>query len=428
MRTFLALLLALPALAAGYRAGTARTEITPDLPVWLSGYAARTHPANHVLQPLWAKALAIDDGRHGRVVIVTSDVLGLPPEMADDIAARCSKQFGLRRDQLWLNTSHTHAGPVVWPNLRVIFDFNAEDQKKAEAYAARLADALVRVAGEALRNLKPVDLFYGESEAGFAINRRNRAIKPIDHRVPVLEVKSKQGQTRAVLFGYACHNTTITGEFYEVAGDYAGYAQATLEAAHTGAQAMFVILCGGDQNPEPRSVLAHAETHGKELAASVERVLRGSSTPVTGPIRTAMKYTDLALAPHQRSDFEAESHDPSVFRQRRAKLMLEGADRTSVHYPVQAIQFGKSLGIVALSGEVVVDYTLRITREHPGETLIVAGYSNGTPCYIPSERVLSEGGYEAVDSMIYYAMPGPFAAGLEDRIVDTVNAALKAVR
>src|ERR1039457_7154575 len=114
MKPWLAMLLLAPvaayAASSGFRAGTARIKITPDLPVWLNGYANRTHTGNHVMLDLWAKALALDDGKGGRVVIVTADVLFLPREITDVVAERCEKQFGVERSQLLFNASHTHSG------------------------------------------------------------------------------------------------------------------------------------------------------------------------------------------------------------------------------------------------------------------------------------------------------------------------------
>ncbi|MDR3718862.1 MAG: neutral/alkaline non-lysosomal ceramidase N-terminal domain-containing protein [Bryobacteraceae bacterium] len=441
-KALLSILLIAPlAAAAGFRAGTARADITPPVPFWLSGYAARTHPAEHVRQRLWAKALALDDGHGGRLVVVTMDLVGLPPELSDEVARRCRGQFGLRRDQLWLNTSHTHSGPVVWPNLRTIFDFNDADQRKAEAYADGLTGTLVSVAGQALRNLAPGALRFGTGEAGFAINRRLDALRaknpgrdfpaPVDRSVPVVEVRRADGSVPAVLFGYACHNTTLTGDFYEVSGDYAGYAQAAIEKNHPGAQAMFVILCGGDQNPSPRSKLALAEAHGDELAASVEKVLASGLQPVKPGIRTAFTTTLLPLVPRRREEFEAEARGNDVLRKRRAELMLatyvHGGPAQSVRYPVQAICFGRQLAIVTLGGEVVVDYSNRVKREYTNFPVVVSGYSNGIMSYIPSERVLGEGGYEADDAMAVYAQPGPYAPGVEERIMRSIHSVLKSV-
>jgi neutral ceramidase len=269
--------------AANFHAGIRRARITPELPVWLSGYAARTHPADRVRQDLWAKALALDDGKGGRIVIVTTDLIGLPYNLTDEVAARCKARFGLKRSGLLLNSSHTHSGPAVWSNLQTLFDISPEDAARSKAYASRLETQLVQVAGEALGNLSAATLSYGVGEADFAINRRMAWLKkrypeksfpaPVDHNIMVLCVTDRGGSLRAILFGYACHNTTLEGNFYEVHGDYAGYAQVRLEQGRPSTQAVFLQLCAGDQNPEPRGTVALAEAHGNELAEAVEKVL-----------------------------------------------------------------------------------------------------------------------------------------------------------
>jgi hypothetical protein len=420
------------------RAGAARVKITPPLPVWLTGYALRTHQADSVLMDIYAKALAIDDGKGGRVVIVTTDLIGLPREVSDVAAERLEKRYHLKRSQVLFNSSHTHTGPAIWPNLIVMLDLSPEEQRPLQEYAARLTDNLVQVAGEALTNLTPARLSYGQGEAGFAINRRaarlhdlgKNAPAPVDHSVPVLRVERKDGSLLAVLFGYACHNTTLTAEFYEISGDYAGFAQAAIERAHPGATALFFMLCGADQNPNPRSKHELVEKYGEELANAVEQVMKGPMSPVTGPVRTAYKSIQLPFAPHSRQQFEEEAGNKDVFRQRRAKLMLKMYDRgkpiTSVAYPAQAVRF-KGLTIVALGGEVVVDYALRLKREFPGEPLVVGGYSNVVMSYIPSRRVLDEGGYEAEDAMIYYGLPGRYTEDVEDRVIGAAHKVLKEV-
>jgi neutral ceramidase len=425
---------------AEFQAGTARAKITPEVPFWLSGFAARTHAGTSVRQDLWAKALALEDGKGGRIVIVTTDLIGLPPEVSDAVAARCATELHLKREQLWLNSSHTHSGPVVWPILPALFDLNPADTERTKTYAEKLKTQLVEVVRESLQNLSPAQIAYGSGTAGFAINRRasqltdmkvNDPRAPVDHSVPVLRIESPDGKLRAILFGYACHNTTLTGTFYEISGDYAGYAQAALERAHPGVQAMFVLLCGGDQNPSPRSKLELAEKHGNELASSVETVLSGSMKTLHPPIRTAFLTTSLEFTPHTRAMFEEEAKSTNAFKARRAKLMLEDYDRgrpmRSIAYPVQAIRFDNGLAIVTLGGEVVVDYALRAKREHPNTDLVVAGYSNAVMSYIPSLRVLREGGYEASDSMIYYGRPGPYTENVEETVFHAIDRVLAKV-
>jgi hypothetical protein len=394
-RAFVLLVLSLggPALAADFQAGVARVKITPPPSFWMSGYAARTHPSEGVYQDLWAKALAWRDGEGHQAVLVTTDLIGLPRVLSDQVASRVEARFEVARQALVLSASHTHCGPAVRKNLAVLYDFNEEDRKRVDAYGDELVDRLVEVVGKALDDLAPARLSVGHGSVGFAVNRREPTPEgvtigvnpsgPVDHDVPVLKVAAPDGSLRAVLFGYACHNTTLGGDFYQIGGDYAGFAQAEIERARPGATALFMMLCGGDQNPNPRGTLDLARQYGQALAAEVGRVMGTSLLPVRPPIRTALEVVSLDFAPHTRSVFEQEAASPDRFRQRRARLMLaaydEGKPVRATPYPVQAIRFGRDLTLVALAGEPVVDYVLRAKRELAGESLIVAGYCHDVP-------------------------------------------------
>jgi hypothetical protein len=440
MRTLLVLLVSAAGLsAATFKAGVGRADITPNGSIWLSGYAARTHASEGALHKLWAKALAIESGAGQRIVIVTTDVVGIPRSVADDVAARVEKQYGIKRSQVLLNASHTHTGPYIWSNLNNLTVFPADEQEKLVAYARKFADDIVSAIGAAVRDLAPATVEYSAGSAGFAVNRRQPSPTemkigvnpegPTDRTVPVLKVTSPDGKLRAVLFGYACHNTTLTAEVYQLSGDYAGFAAAEIESTHPGATALFLMLCGADQNPNPRGTVELGRKWGGELAAIVERVMAAPMIPLAGPIRTSYRLIPLQLAKRTRQEFEAELKSSVPAEARRGRMMLDALDRGRkidlVEYPVQAIRFGRTLTIVALGGEVVVDYDLRIKREYPGEPLIVAGYSNDVMCYIPSARVLREGGYEANESMIYYGQQGPFADDIEDRIMNSVHRAMR---
>ena len=423
---------------ADFTAGLARRNITPPVPFWLSGYAARTNPAVRVNNDLWAKALALQDPAGTRVVIITTDLIGLPREISTAAADQIQRKFALPRANILFNSSHTHAGPVIWPNLQVMFDLDAADQAAALAYAERLTVSLADVACEALLRLEPAQLQYGLGEAKFAINRRQHGAGgvligenrsgPVDHDVPVLRVDNPRGELRAVLFGYSCHNTTLIGNHYEIDGDYAGAAQQALEKAHPGVTALFLMLCGGDQNPSPRGTMQLAEQHGHSLAAVVTTALQGDLEPVEPSLQAAYQEIPLEFAAHTREMFETEARSDHLFRQRRARLMLEAYDRGSpvreVIYPVQAIRLGTDLALLGLGGEVVVDYGLDLKKEFGRGRLVVAGYSNDVMCYIPTVRILREGGYEAVDSMIYYGQPGPFAESVESTVLNAARATL----
>ena len=428
--------------ATEYRAGVAAVDITPVEPIRLSGYASRTKPSEGVLTQIHAKALAISRGKHEQVVLITTDLIGLPRTITDPVAARIQQKYGLERAGIVFNSSHTHTAPYIKSNLSPLFELPQSEKRTVDAYAERLQEALFEVAGRAIVDLAPATITTGHGAAHFGVNRRVMGPKgvsigvnpdgPVDADVPVMKITGTDGKLRAVLFGYACHNTTLTGENNVVSGDYAGYAQEAIEKANPGATALFLMLTGADQNPSPRGTPELARKHGDTLAAEVTRVLGGSQMPLHGSIKSAFRIVELEFEPNDRTTFEARLADPNQYRVRHAKAMLARMDSgqpiVRYPYPVQAISFGGKFTLVTLGGEVVVDYALAIKKAYPAAGVVVAGYSNDVMAYIPSQRILKEGGYEAFDSMYYYGLPASWAPNTEEKILAAVATVMKATR
>jgi hypothetical protein len=215
--------------------------------------------------------------------------------------------------------------------------------------------------------------------------------------------------------------------FYQWCGDYAGFAQLDLEERHPGATALFFSGCGADQNPLPRRKLELAQQYGRMLCISVEKILAGEMTPVTGTLTARFQEIELEFSSiPTRETLVETAKSADRYQRTRAELFLKSLDAgqaisPTYPYPVQVWKLGTGVTWVALGGEVVVDYSLRLKRElGPGRTW-VAGYANDVMAYIPSERVLAEGGYEGDTSMIVYMQPSKWKSGLEDRIVQTVH-------
>jgi hypothetical protein len=427
---------------AKFKAGLAKVVITPEKNIWMAGYASRTKPAESKLQDLYAKALVIEDARGKRVVLVTTDLLGMPRALTSEICEHANKSYGLKREQIIFNSSHTHTGPVLASSLAGAYDLDAEQTKAIADYTHQLKGQLIALIGQAIRDLSPAQLSFGRGTAPFAMNRRQMTADRmiigvnrdgvVDREVPVLSVKSSDGKMRGVVFGYACHNTTLTGEFYQYSGDYSGFAQEAVEKAHQGVMALFVAGCGADINPYPRSKLELAQQHGETLARSVEEVLSGSMTPVNGPVKSAIGVVSIPFAPPpSKEEFQARLNDNNVFRRRHAERMLQRIERdgrliSDYPYTIQVFQVG-DLKLIGLAGEVVTDYSLRLKRELGGNVW-VAGYSNDLCSYIPSSRMYQEGGYEVIDSMIYYDLPGPYTPEIEDQIIRKVHELIRKIK
>ena len=418
-----------------FKVGLAKVAITPEKNIWMAGYAARNKPAEGKIHDLYAKALVIIDGNRNRLVLVTTDLLGLPRDFTEVVSREARKKFNLKREEIFFNSSHTHTGPVISGSLAGAYDLDAEQTAAINQYTDRLRDTLVTLIGKAIEDISLANLAFGRGIAPFAMNRRQMTpngmiigVNPegvVDRDVPVLRIVSPDGKLRGVVFGYACHNTTLTGEFYLYSGDYAGFAQEAIEKTHPGAISLFVAGCGADINPAPRSKLELAQEHGETLAKSVDQVLNGSMTPLNGRVKSVIGEVAIPFSPPPtKEEFQARLNNQNVFQRRHAERMLKRLERDgkliSIYpYTIQVIQIGE-LKLIGLAGEVVSDYSLRLKRELE-RYVWVAGYSNDLCSYIPSARMYKEGGYEVIDSMIYYDLPGPYTPEIEEKIINKVH-------
>src|SRR4051812_38896294 len=157
-----------------WKAGVARTNITPDQYMWMAGYAARTKPAEGKMTDLWAKALALEDPAGKRAVLVALDVVGIDRGLSTSICQKLEKKYGLDRSQLAINCSHTHSGPVVNRNLRPMHEYSLDkaNQDRIHQYAYKLEASVIDVVGQAIGKLAPAAIEYGSGRADFAVNRR----------------------------------------------------------------------------------------------------------------------------------------------------------------------------------------------------------------------------------------------------------------
>ena len=424
--------------AADWQAGAASVKITPQRLLWMSGYGSRDHPAEGTGIDLWAKALVVQDaeGRHG--VIVSLDLVGIDRDFSTAVCAGIGEKYKVERRQIALCCSHTHSGPVVGRVLMSMYSLDDAQRQLIADYTADLETKLVALVGQAIEKLAPAKIAWGSGRSTIAVNRRTnkepdvpqlreqgRLVGPVDYDVPVLSVRHLDGKLAAILFGYACHSTVLP--FYQWSGDYPGFAQIELEKAHPDAVALFFAGCGGDQNPLPRRSVEIAEEYGKSLARSVDAALAGVMTPVDGGLD--MRYTEIPLPLDKlptRDDLVKQTESTDKFVVRRAKALLKQIDggkplSQTYPYPVQIWRIGPELQWMTLGGEVVVDYALRLKHEFGPARTWVAAYTNDVMAYIPSLRVLKEGGYEGGGAMVYYGLPAIWSPAVEETIIKAVH-------
>jgi len=418
--------------------GVSTVDITPDRPIRLSGYGSRTEPSEGVVQKLHAKALAM--GADGELsVLLTLDAIGIPAWVTEELAARLEERANLPREQLAVAVTHTHAAPGLRGNIPFMFvsGLTPEEEAEIERYTSAVLARLEEVAIEAIGRRSPARLSWTKGEVGFAVNRRVltdgiwtgfgvQEDGPVDHSLPVLVVSDPDGVPRAILANYACHCTTLGGKFNQIHGDWAGVAREEIEKRHPEATALIAIGCGADQNPHPRGELDLAIAHGVAVADEVDRLLSGDTLrPIHRAPTGIVREIELALDPAPSRDAFQQWVDKKDRGWHFAEAMVAKLDRgekldRAVTYPVQTWTFGDDLAMIFLAGEVVVDYALRLYRQCDAERIWINAYSNDVPCYIPSRRMLAEGGYEVDYSMVYYGKPSRLSPETEDRIIEEV--------
>lgn len=425
--------------AAVWRVGVAEADITPTEPVFLAGYASRDRPHEGIAAPLHAKALALVDSEGHRAVVLTTDLLGLTAEIAEPVATRIGEATGLDRSDILLNSSHTHTGPALTLSREPTSKMDADQSARQVTYTRALQENLAALAIEALEKAgRPARLSHATGFAPFVMNRRESTRErgivlgvnprgPVDRSVPALRISDADDDSLiAVVYQAACHNTTLGGNFYRITGDFAGYSQAHIEREHPGAMALFLTGCAGDANPHPRGELAMSEEHGRVLGGEVCRLLDEAAgwKPVLGPLSTRFDHADLSLQPAPVGKALAELKLGGSWRGFVATEIEKRRERGEVipdtyRAPFSVWQFGQDLTLVGLSGEVVVDYVHRLERELGATDLWIAAYCHDLFGYLPSARVLREGGYETRG--LYAGGIGFFAPETEDVVAEKIR-------
>jgi len=418
-----------------WKAGFAEVKITPERPLLMAGYGSRKKPFDKVGTDLYVKALVLEDGEGHRGVLVTSDLLGFSAEVAEPICEKIQKSTGLKREQILLNSSHTHTGPQLSLKMPPQDDPQEGEALRTIEYTRTLQDQVAGVVEDAAQKPEPVQLSWGSGVAHFVMNRREFTPEGVilganprglaDRSVPVLKIAAADGTPRVILFGAAVHNTTLRSDYQQICADYAGFAQTLIQEKYPGAQAMFILGCAGDADPYPFGNIDLARQHGQALGAEVSRVVESKLRPVHGPLQIAFARADLPLESNLSRDelqkLADNKRSPRTWGATELLGRLDRGEKVPTHYscPLTVWQFGGDLTFVGLSGEVVVDYVPLLEKALGPNQLWIAGYCNDVFGYLPSARVLSEGGYETRG--LYSGGAGFFTAESQDVLIRTVR-------
>jgi hypothetical protein len=415
------------------QAGTAKVEITPPAGVRMGGYAGRAMPSLAVHDPLWARALVLDDGDH-RAALVSLDLLFAADDVVKQVRETAASAAGVSPEGLLIAGTHTHSA------IRGADD-DCTDQEREywEAVPDKIAEALARAAEQLHRAL----LAAGSGWSAVGINRREMLpggrvelgrnhFGPFDPEVGVVRIQRLDGTPIAGLLNYTCHGICLQSDNYLLSADYPGYAVHYLEqAVGDGVMGMFFNGACGDVNPREAGV-SHglagsggfflAERAGTVIAGEAARVWESLSpqdvTSVYFGVREialptkrqrAIKAAEDAL---QRAQAAARSQEqwspyvswydpPDAERERKRLERLKAEGDAPVRCEIQAIKIGP-VAFIGWPGEIFSQLGMQIKARSPIQPTYVIGYANGSIGYVPTPEAFPQGGYE-VDCALHLA-------------------------
>jgi hypothetical protein len=388
-----------------YAAGS--VEITPPRPLPLAGYGDRPGPCVGVADPLEANALVCRDGRRA-LVLVSFDLLHVGTLLRDRLLAALAPDIG--PEHLFLGASHTHCAPATDPTLPRL---GAAD----EGYVAFVAERTAGLVRRLLRGpTRPLCVGAGEHPTDLAVNRRLPGWRltgrspflrhgvwmapnpagPVDGRLRVARVGED-----VVLWSFACHPSFLP-RMDHVSADFPGFVRAALRRA-LGPDTTVLFWQGLSGNVFPSFVYSM-----KTLAGRLRRKLLGRPEVVAPE---AWRRWATALAGQALAAVEGIGEQRPVFslaaRRNEAPVecLVPGSD-TGKRVAAHVLDLGEALRVVGVSAELVVEYLPLLEGLFGPGPLMCVGCMDGVFGYVPTARMLAEGGYEVDGFRPWFGLSG----------------------
>ncbi|MBU0611498.1 MAG: neutral/alkaline non-lysosomal ceramidase N-terminal domain-containing protein [Armatimonadetes bacterium] len=418
------------------RFGVARDLITPPFMMNMGGYGTRRDQGFETIHDdLFVRALTLDDGQ-SRAALLTFDALFHERSFNDRLAEYAQAKHGVPPEQLVVSWTHSHAGPAT---------ADYDPGQESPEYEAFLWERSVACLDRAFLNGFEGSLSLGSVEGDWGMSRRkcvdgkfvNAPNYEADHdrTMDVLRLHSADGAERAVMLVWSCHPVTM-GARMNLSGEFPGRLCQLVEAAMYGTQCLFFQSAGGDSRP---SIVAAGDAWrtgdfgdvdqmSRAMAEAVEEGLRNACfAPVELSLAGRSFVVNLETETYPREFFEpyAASTDPashSVW----AQWTLDHYDTSEPVLPLHCglVRLGDGVYVAHMGGEVTYEVKQVVQAALAPARVVFIGY---TDCcaYVPGDRIIAEGGYEAEGSVVEYCLKGAIRPGVNAKVTAAFQTAAR---
>jgi hypothetical protein len=373
------------------KAGTSRISITPEEPVRMSGYAARTEPFKGVHDDIYASAVVFDNGLI-KTCIITADVIGFSHEYVDQTKGMIETETGISAENILITAAHNHGGPTTRA-------YGGEATEYEVNYVETLQKKMVQIVKDSEGKLQPVKIGVAKGTCKMNVNRRARHAEGgiwlgrnpegiCDDEVGVIRLDNMEGTTIGLLVNWPCHATTGGQENYMITGDWPGAAAREVEKAYPDAVVLVSAGASGDINPiyGPNNSFDDIDAIGQTLASEVIRI---SADVKTYPVK------DLTV-----SNKVIKASGKKTSASRMPDVSLDPGPEVDIR--ISSFKIGSTL-IAGISGELMNEIGLQVKEESPYKNTFIYTHCNGNSGYLCTDISYKEGGYEP---MVARTMPG----------------------
>jgi glycosyltransferase involved in cell wall biosynthesis len=426
-----------------FRAAFVEINITPNVseqnPVFLQGMGGAPRKATAISEPLMMQLLLLEDDHFTKILFVTADLFGFGPEIVDNVRTLVA-QWGIEPEGLVLNASHTHYAPgTISHASKSIGPFYSE-------YSIQIVQAIGQQLPMLYDKLEECEFFWGKVEAQIGVSRRLKKEGKVifapnpegdyDKDTPFLLLHMLKTDKKALLVNHGCHPTGLGSENF-ISADYPGYMRDALKSNGVVDGVMF-LQGGAGSTKETISTNGNirfcvnskgSRENGQILSKRIIDGFKKGLQPVNGSLFCTRRIIRLSLKqpppPRVLAQIRDNTGTDDLIREWASNLLNRfpnGDFPDELNLEVQLVSLGDKVTIVTLPGEPVAELASKLRRltGNPNSTFVL-GYTNGLIGYLPTDRMIEEGGYETDVSKFAYLLPSALNRGTESAIISGVE-------